>query len=599
MSNFDANRESFLSKTKRFINESKVKRSRDQVFEPMTNQEEDKENKPILAKSSFKKLDSGMQDLIEHIEATNKKYKKADEELKKKSKNLERKNAKLKEFSEMEKQLQLTKIKRLKLMIEKERKRAEESHSLLQRSIQQRDEVVVKVEDQRKKNIQKKAEYERKFHTEFSTLQAEVQSLKNKREKVRHKYELNQEAIKEIESDVREYKTNINQMKTEMAVMQENDFQLSLYQKLLRNKIHELKGNIRVFCRIRPVLESDDPDDIVCKLGVNQVMKIRNFHNLEVNTSSFIGKEISQKVSRNSIARQTFEFDAIFGAESTQEEFFKEIHHLVLSALDGYKVCIFAYGQTGSGKTHTMEGDIESEEDRGIIPRAIEALFENITKMEELGWEFKIKVSFQEIYLDEVRDLLLTGNSMKQINKAMKYEPTIVEVDKIETVLYLLNTAKHNRSVAETSANARSSRSHSIFQLLVESRTDSVIGGKELNGAINLIDLAGSERIHKIANAKNNKERKKESTEINKSLTSLRDVITSLKNRDKFVPYRNSKLTYLLQPHLSAKSAKTLMIVNASPLACHASETINSLKFASQVNSCIMKDGKLTPSFKK
>lgn len=232
-----------------------------------------------------------------------------------------------------------------------------------------------------------------------------------------------------------------------------------------------------------------------------------------------------------------------------------------------------------------MEGDIASSEQQGIIPRAIEALFQNISLMQELGWEFCIKASFQEIYLDEIRDLLDVKNSMKQLNKAMMYEPTVIEVNKVEDVFCLLNMAKDNRAVAETSSNERSSRSHSIFQLLIESSNSQIPGGKQLSGSINLIDLAGSERIHKTTNAKNNKDRKKESTEINKSLTCLRDVITALKSKGKFVPYRNSKLTFLLQPYLSAKSAKMLMIVNASPLASHAPETINSLKFASQVNS--------------
>ena len=246
----------------------------------------------------------------------------------------------------------------------------------------------------------------------------------------------------------------------------------------------------------------DDPEDVVCKLGPEQVIKIRNFHQLDVNLGNYVGKEIIQKISRNSLAKQSFEFDAIFGPDSTQEDFFKEIHHLVISALDGYKVCIFAYGQTGSGKTHTMEGNLESEEERGIIPRAIEALFKNIGKLKEQGWEFTIKTSFQEIYMDKIRDLLAPENSMKQLNKSLDYEPTVVEVNKDSDVIYLLSVAKGNRHVSETSANERSSRSHSIFQLIIESKNEALLSGETLKGAINLIDLAGSERIHKTVNLK-------------------------------------------------------------------------------------------------
>jgi len=211
---------------------------------------------------------------------------------------------------------------------------------------------------------------------------------------------------------------------------------------------------------------------------------------------------MGQKYSRNSIAKQKFEFDAIFGPQSTQEELFKEIHHLVISALDGYQVCIFAYGQTGSGKTFTMEGDIESEEEKGIIPRAIEAVFENIDIMKEQGWEFKIESSFQEIYMDKVRDLLSPKNFMKHINKALEYEPTVIEVNKADNVSFLLNEARKNRAVSDTSANERSSRSHSLFQLIIKSENNSLPGSGKREGSINLIDLAGSERIQKVVSAK-------------------------------------------------------------------------------------------------
>lgn len=278
---------------------------------------------------------------------------------------------------------------------------------------------------------------------------------------------------------------------------------LSLYQKYLRNEVLELKGNIRVFWRIRPVIpKMDDPEDIVCKLGPEQVVRIRNFHKLEVNWGGIVAKEMGQKYSRNSIAKQKFEFDAIFGPQSTQEELFKEIHHLVISALDGYQVCIFAYGQTGSGKTFTMEGDIESEEEKGIIPRAIEAVFENIDIMKEQGWEFKIESSFQEIYMDKVRDLLSPKNFMKHINKALEYEPTVIEVNKADNVSFLLNEARKNRAVSDTSANERSSRSHSLFQLIIKSENNSLPGSGKREGSINLIDLAGSERIQKVVSAK-------------------------------------------------------------------------------------------------
>lgn len=178
----------------------------------------------------------------------------------------------------------------------------------------------------------------------------------------------------------------------------------SIFQKSLRNQIQELKGNIRVFCRIRPVIpEMDDSNDFVCKNSVEDLFKIHNIHKLEVAQVLQDEKKgavygTNYKTMNTMDKPQSFEFDAVFGHNSTQLDIFKEVNDLVISALDGYRVCIFAYGQTGSGKTYTMEGDFESQEHRGIIPRSIETIFKIIEKRQLEGWEFKIVCNFQEIY---------------------------------------------------------------------------------------------------------------------------------------------------------------------------------------------------------
>ena len=183
--------------------------------------------------------------------------------------------------------------------------------------------------------------------------------------------------------------------------------------------------------------------------------------------------------------------------------------------------------------------------------------------------------------MEQIRDLLDLENSMTQLNKASSYEPTMITVTAASEVYYLIDKASNNRVVSDNSFNERSSLSHSIFQLLVTSKhTQKNIS---LEGAINLIDLAGSERLHKSGSK--SKQILIESRSINKSLSCLKDVIKSLANNDSHIPYRNSKLTYVLQPHLSSKSSKVLMMVNASPLTCHIPETVNSLRFASEVNS--------------
>lgn len=358
------------------------------------------------------------------------------------------------------------------------------------------------------------------------------------------------------------------------------------YKRFLHNQLQELKGNIRVFCRVRPPLEGvDNPKDLVFEKGLGELMRFPDFQSVEVNAVPEDMPSARNKKSNNALTSQMFKFDAVFGENSTQHDIFKEVSELVVSALDGYKVCIFAYGQTGSGKTYTMEGEFDQPDQKGIIPRSVEILFEYINNYKETGWEFSIKASFQEIYLEQIRDLLLPSNSMKHLNKCTKYEPTIVEVNEAEDVYYLLNKARENRIVAETQCNEHSSRSHSLFQLQIKGYHAEIKGGTTIDGALNLIDLAGSERLHK---SKAEGDRLKEAMSINKSLSALGHVIGALASKEKHIPYRNSKLTYILKDHFGSESSKTLMIVNVSPLAVHLVESINSLRFASTVNSCVV-----------
>jgi kinesin family protein C1 len=279
--------------------------------------------------------------------------------------------------------------------------------------------------------------------------------------------------------------------------------------------------------------------------------------------------------------KETFRFDRVFNIDDSQEVIYEEISQLVRSALDGYKVCIFAYGQTGSGKTFTMQGDRERP---GIIPRSVTQIFEEKKELEKSGWKITLEVSYLEIYVDQVRDLLL-NNSNNVISQNSKIGNAFTPIiNNIEDMNNLIETATKKRVVAETLCNDRSSRSHLIFQLKINAKNAEL--KVERNGALNLIDLAGSERISK---SKVEDERLKESIAINKSLSNLKTVITALVNSTGHVPYRSSVLTTILQPHLGGDS-KTLMFVNISPLVSNLGETTNSLKFALDVNNCYIKE---------
>eukprot|EP00917_Polyrhabdina_sp_WS-2016_P016346 GHVP01035373.1.p1 GENE.GHVP01035373.1~~GHVP01035373.1.p1 ORF type:complete len:701 (+),score=157.23 GHVP01035373.1:319-2421(+) len=351
----------------------------------------------------------------------------------------------------------------------------------------------------------------------------------------------------------------------------------------LHNEVLELKGNIRVFCRVRPSLKEKEistENIILPPVPENTMIDIR----IPTDRSDISG------LKRDRLHH--FEFDRIFPPESTQETVFSEIEQLVQSVLDGYRVCIFAYGQTGSGKTYTMEGpeDVYSSEnmhtDLGMIPRAVEQIFATCELLSSRGWNFTINTSFLEIYNETIRDLLSQDREEKKHD--IKHSETgttvtglsiITVTDPIST-LSLLKSSAQKRSFASTLCNERSSRSHTVFILQVIGINEET--KERVEGVLNLIDLAGSERLSQSGSTG---DRLKETQAINKSLSSLGDVISALYNKDAHIPYRNSKLTYLLSKSLGGNS-KTLMFANISPETQDLNETLCSLRFATKVNSC-------------
>ncbi|KAJ6367603.1 hypothetical protein OIU78_000214 [Salix suchowensis] len=363
----------------------------------------------------------------------------------------------------------------------------------------------------------------------------------------------------------------------------ETEYQLVEGEKLrkkLHNTILELKGNIRVFCRVRPVL----PDDVA---GSEPAV-------ISYPTSTeALGRGID--VIQSAGQKYPFNFDKVFNHDASQQEVFVEISQLVQSALDGYKVCIFAYGQTGSGKTYTMMGRPEAPDQKGLIPRSLEQIFQTSQSLIAQGWKYKMQASMLEIYNETIRDLLSTNKSNGAENGApgkqytIKHDAngnthvtdlTVVDVCRIEEISSLLQQAAQSRSVGKTQMNEQSSRSHFVFTLRISGVNEGT--EQQVQGVLNLIDLAGSERLSRSGATG---DRLKETQAINRSLSSLSDVIFALAKKEDHVPFRNSKLTYLLQPCLGGDS-KTLMFVNISPDPASVGESLCSLRFAARVNAC-------------
>ncbi|CAN1784271.1 Kinesin-like protein KIN-14G, partial [Linum perenne] len=341
-------------------------------------------------------------------------------------------------------------------------------------------------------------------------------------------------------------------------VLQEN--------RKLYNQVQDLKGNIRVYCRVRPFL----PGEVSRFSSVDHIEE----GNITIATPSKYGKE----------GRKTFTFNKVFGPMATQAEVFVDTQPLIRSVLDGYNVCIFAYGQTGSGKTYTMTGPDElTEEGLGVNYRALSDLFHLSAQRKEVI-SYRISCQMLEIYNEQVRDLLTSDGINKRLeihnssNNGLNVpDAVLMPVSSTSDVINLMNTGHSNRAVSATSMNERSSRSHSCLTVHVQGKD--LTSGNVIHGSMHLVDLAGSERVDK---SEVTGDRLKEAQHINKSLSALGDVIASLAAKSTHVPYRNSKLTQLLQDSLGGQ-AKTLMFIHISPEFEALGETLSTLKFAERV----------------
>lgn len=318
-------------------------------------------------------------------------------------------------------------------------------------------------------------------------------------------------------------------------------------------KFEEISVGIKVCARFRPLNQSEE--DLISQSKASKCVK-------------FLENSVQIQDPCNP---QTFSFDHLLLPQSTQEEVFDLIGKPAISdVLDKFNSTIFAYGATGSGKTHTMMGRLEESSSRGIIPRIADLLTSNTKTC-------SMTASCLEIYRERLKDLVVQSQSSLKI----KESDSGVYIDGLsksqfktkEELIQIFEAAEKLRTVAATKLNRHSSRSH--FLLLVE-LTQMTDKGKKLTTKLNLIDLAGSEKVMKSEVSGTTME---EAKKINLSLSALGKVICALSTAARHVPYRDSKLTRLLQDSLGGNS-KTTLVVNCSQLSFCIEETLSSLRFA-------------------
>ncbi|KAJ6313902.1 hypothetical protein OIU78_017537 [Salix suchowensis] len=447
----------------------------------------------------------------------------------------------------------------------------EQKISRFERKVEEMEVVEKNLEQERQSLKLRVIELERKLEmftrdlaTSKSTLaivNANLASLQNNLKELEELREMKEDIDRKNEQTASILKMQASQL-AELEVLYKEE---QVLRKRYFNTIEDMKGKIRVFCRLRPLSEKE-----ISEKDRGLLTSIDEF--------------TAEHPWKDDKAKQHI-YDRVFDGNATQEDVFEDTRYLVQSAVDGYNVCIFAYGQTGSGKTFTVYG---SEGNPGLTPRATSELFK-ILRRDSNKFSFSLKAYMVELYQDTLVDLLLPKN-MKRLKLDIKKDSkgmvsvenvTVVSIATFEELQNIIQRGSDRRHTSGTQMNDESSRSHLILSIVIEStnlQTQSVARGK-----LSFVDLAGSERIKKSGSSGS---QLKEAQSINKSLSALGDVISALSSGGQHIPYRNHKLTMLMSDSLGG-NAKTLMFVNVSPAESNLDESYNSLMYASRVRSIV------------
>eukprot|EP00347_Sterkiella_histriomuscorum_P020482 403337633 len=364
-----------------------------------------------------------------------------------------------------------------------------------------------------------------------------------------------------LKAEVDQLSSELTDLKEKYHILEDKFKEEVKKRKFLHNELEDSKGQIRLYCRVRPLTKAEKEREESKQMAIT----INDDMNLSIQ-------------GRNGMKH--FTFDSVFGPNSTQEQVFDDSKRLIQSSIDGFNVCIFAYGQTGSGKTWTIQGQPGNP---GLTPRAIQELFQIVSTMNM--HKIQLKCYMIELYKDELRDLLLPKNAAKrplEIKESGSGQVVIngvteVELQSEDDANRIFSYGIEHRMTRQTKMNEASSRSHLIYSIIIDAtNTQTRI---RTVGKLSFVDLAGSESSKKTGT---DKEGQAEAKAINMSLSALGNVIEALSKGSQHVPYRDHTLTKVMKDSLGG-TAKTLMFVNVSPSMYNQSESINSMDYATRV----------------
>ncbi|GAP92651.1 putative kinesin family member c1 [Rosellinia necatrix] len=496
--------------------------------------------------------------------------------------------------------------KELRSTLERQKREQEHEMRLLHETIERRDADMRRIEDELRKannerfdllaqiqgnnetieRLRKRAEdAEERLSKDKGHLGGQISLLSSTLDLKSERIQTLEENAKKLQADCEVEIQNIKsaaekRIAEETALLRKKLIKEEERRHKLFEQVQELKGNIRVMCRIKPPSDPANDALIPFKPQWNDIDEDK-IEGLVIPTVREDPTEPGRMLPGKP---RDFNFERVFDEKCNNSDVFDEISQLVQSVMDGKKVCIFCYGQTGSGKTFTMSKR-QGDGDDGVIPRTQGMIFSEMERLKELGWEYTVEGSYLEVYQDKLYDLLasrhskpepLTVDSVGDELKIKGHDFTLL--NDARDLDAMIKTADNNRHVAATVKNDRSSRSHSILVLKVNGvkRDENGDVVKTRKGTLNLIDLAGSEKPDKDGPP----QVYKEGVEINSSLSYLRTVLSSLgQGKTEGVDFRSYTLTQLLRPSLG-KGCRTLMFVMVSPLKENENETIRSLEFA-------------------